>query len=166
LAIVIAGDEQAGDGERERLSELLKRCRARIAPQRASLGSHLRSPGREPAVRTGANTRVDGEHAMLKAECDRGHVASPIRAEHDDISHSISRGRKSLQTWTLLAAYAISLVAGFGTLILLRKEHEMFRTGMACAALVFTAGIIALLQHNLIGAGLILAPPFIMGVVT
>jgi hypothetical protein len=42
----------------------------------------------------------------------------------------------------------------------------MFRAGMACAALIFTAGLVAILQQNLLGAGLILAPPLIMGVVT
>lgn len=40
------GPERAEEGEEERLSGLLKRCRARIGPERPSLGQYLRLPMR------------------------------------------------------------------------------------------------------------------------
>jgi hypothetical protein len=71
-----------------------------------------------------------------------------------------------MEALTRLAAYAVSLAAGFGTLIVFRKEPSLFRTGLACAVVVFTAGVIAMTQQNMVGVALVLAPPFIMVVVT
>lgn len=67
---------------------------------------------------------------------------------------------------THFAAYAIALAAGLGMLILFRKEDAPLRTGLACSAVVFVTGVIAMIQQNMVGAGLILAPPFIMLIVT
>jgi hypothetical protein len=67
---------------------------------------------------------------------------------------------------TRLAAHVIAFAVGLGMLILARNEHFLFRTGRACAAVVFTSGVIAMSQQNLVGVGLILAPMFIMMVVT
>jgi hypothetical protein len=51
-------------------------------------------------------------------------------------------------------------------LIFARNEHFIFRTALACAAVIFTSGVIAMSQQNMVGAGLILAPMFIMLLVT
>lgn len=67
---------------------------------------------------------------------------------------------------TGLAPYGVALAAGLGTLILFRKEHALFQTGLACAAMVFIAGVIAMSQQNMVGAGLVLASPFMMLIVT
>lgn len=67
---------------------------------------------------------------------------------------------------TRLAAYVIALAVGLGTLALFRREPFLFRTALACMAVVFSAGVIAVSQQNMVGVGLVLAPPFIMLVIT
>jgi hypothetical protein len=82
------------------------------------------------------------------------------------ISHSISAGEERGGTVTRLAAYVIALVVGLGTLALFRREPFAFRTALACMAVVFSAGVIAVSQQNMIGVGLVFAPPFIMLIIT
>jgi hypothetical protein len=65
-----------------------------------------------------------------------------------------------------LAAYVIALVVGLGTLALFRREPFLFRTALACMAVLFSAGVIAVSQQNMVGVGLVLAPPFIMLIIT
>lgn len=71
-----------------------------------------------------------------------------------------------MEPLTRLSGHVISLAAGVAMLIVARNEHFLFRTGLACAAVVFTAGVIAMSQQNMLGAGLVLAPMFIMMIVT
>jgi hypothetical protein len=82
------------------------------------------------------------------------------------IPHAISYGWGAMEPLTRLSGHAISLAAGVAMLIVARNEPFLFRTGLACAAVVFTAGVIAMSQQNMLGAGLVLAPMFIMMIVT
>lgn len=71
-----------------------------------------------------------------------------------------------MDSLTRFAEHLIALAAGIGMLILARDEPFLFRTGLACAAVVFTSGLIAIANQNIVGAGLVLAPMFIMLLVT
>jgi hypothetical protein len=82
------------------------------------------------------------------------------------ISQAISYGWGPMEPLTSIFVHLISLAAGIAMLIAARNEHLLFRTGLACAAVVFTAGVIAMSQQNMIGAGLVLAPMFMMMIVT